>query len=232
MNAEPVKIQCWPQSLYYERDRWIKLDSILLKAVLIEKYGAAFATLPPVFPSTPLTALEYPDTMPLARRERAGQWYYACSWADVEAATVQTTASAFVRRFSEQAVRRYAEQPDRGRLTVHTGKGADKSVQEVIRLRQVTELTWWAVGDLAEISRLLATYFHSIGKKESQGCGQLCAYSDGALWRVTVAPADYSEQDAAGKLTRGLPVERGGRVYPVRPPYYVRANYVMLELPA
>lgn len=227
MNFEPLCVSCRPHALYYERDRWLKLDSLLLKAALVEKYGAAFAALPPIFPSTPAEQLEYPD-MPLERRERHGQWYYACSWADVEAATVQTFASAYVRRFSEQAVRKYASNR---RLVVHTGKGADKSVQEVVRWRIVSELTWYAVGDIAEIKRLLEAHYSSIGKKESQGCGQLCPYPNGDLWRVEASSSDYSERDATGKPTRGLPVARGGVLYPVRPPYYVRADYALLELP-
>ena len=67
-------------------------------------------------------------------------------------------------------------------------------------------------------------------KKESQGYGQLIPYPDGSLWKVEAVEYDYSECDADGHATRGLPSEHGVR-YPVRPPYYVRANVAELELP-
>ncbi len=223
-----VRISCRPHALVAERDRWIKLDSLLLKAVLQEQYGAAFQALPPISPTTPAEALEYPDAVPLERRERLGVWYYACSWVDVEAATLRVFVSSYVRHLSEELFRRYGL--NKGREVIHTGKGADKLVYEQERLRLVDELTWYAVGDVAEIKRLLETYYHSLGKKESQGCGQLAPYSDGSLWQVEVVDYDYSERDADGKATRGLPAERGVR-YPVRPPYYVRANVTTLELP-
>lgn len=226
--SENVRISCRPHALYYERDRWIKLDSLLLKAVLQEQYGEAFQALPPISPTTPTEALGYPNAMPLERRERLGVWYYACSWADVEAATIRVFAMSYVRHFSEELFRRYGT--GKGREVIHAGKGVDKLVCERVRLRLVSGLVWYAVGDQAEIKRLLETYYHSVGKKESQGHGQLIPYPDGSLWKVEAVEYDYSERDADGRATRGLPSEHGVR-YPVRPPYYVRANVAELELP-
>ena len=229
---KPLVVKCRPHALYYGRDRWLKLDSLLLKAVLMELHGAAFYALPSLTPATPAEQLQYPEAMPLARRERHGEWYYACSWADVPAATLHTEASAYTRRFSEQAARRYGDHRGRGRFVVHTGKGADKAMAETIRLRTISELVWYAVGDAVEIKRLLESRYAAIGKKEAQGCGQLSAYENGERWHVAEVEEDFSEHDAQGNLTRGLPVLEGGVLYPVRPPYYVRANYVPLELPA
>lgn len=233
---EPLRIRCRPENLFVYPESWgtyIHLDSLLLRAVLLERHGAGYYTLPPVTPSTPPAKLETTG-VPLERRERGGVWYWACSWADVEAASLKEAETAWIRSYPNHDAITYL---DGKRLLVKSWQGPDKLYNTPVYVQVVDELVWYAAGDRAEIARLLETYYPAIGKKAAYGQGQLEFYPDGSRWQIDPWPQDWSERDGDGRLTRGLPAILDTAFpldmvrAPVRPPYYCLANFAFLEMP-
>lgn len=224
---ETLRIQCRPIGLFVypiPAGVFLMLDSLIYRAVILEKFGSDFYTLPPVSPNT--TELLDVDT-PLERREIGGVWYYACSWANVEAASLGQYVVNWVRGYADFDATYYIS--DKKRLLIKTWQGHDKLYNMPMHCYNVDCLTWYAVGDGAEIKRLLETYYPAIGKKTAYGQGQLAYYADGSRWRVESWPEDWSEVKD-GQPTRGLPVnmEKG---FPldmvrcgIRPPYYAHQN--------
>lgn len=228
---QPVRIQCRPSSLF-TYGQFIHLDSLLARAALLEKFGSEFYSLPMISRGTPAEELIHPN-LPLERRERAGQWYWACSWADVEKIALAHTGDGWVKGFAANDAGRYV-----GKRTVQLSKGPDKLYNMPIHLTTVSELSWYAMGNPDEIRRLLNENYQAIGKKNAYGNGQLEFYDDGNRWKVEAWHSDWSERDGEGKLTRGIPLEdtfsadSKTAIYGVRPPYHVAANQIRLEMPA
>ncbi len=235
---ENLQIRCRSTAIFgYEK--WTMLDSLLQRAMLLEQYGADYYLLPPLSPASPPEALLIPD-LPLERRERGGQWYWACSWIDLDAASIARCKSVWVRRYPARDGRQYLRgrqyrKGRRGRLNIKTSEGPDKLYNMPMFGWVVDELCWYAVGDAAEIKRLLETYIHFLGKKTAYGNGQVCQYNDGAYWQVEPWPEDWSERDGAGRLTRPIPAQAGKSLdfiwMSIRPPYFVRANSCYVEMP-
>lgn len=226
---QPIRIRCKPATLFVY-DRWIMVDAMIQRAYLLDKLGADFYALPTINAGTPASELIACD-LPLESRMLGGSQYYAASWCDVEEAQLQQSESAWVRQFSDADGVAYLSSKAK---RVNTTAGLDKAYNMPIHLRTLIECTWYAVGDIAEISRLLNSYMHAIGKKAAYGNGALQEYTDGCHWQVDAWPHDWSERDAAGRLTRGLPATSldNASIYGVRPPYFVRANQILMELPA
>ncbi len=234
---EPLRIRCRPTGLFVYPEAhgvWVHLDSLLLRAVLLDRRGYAFYLSPPLNPASTLDELDL-DGVPLVRRERGGQWYFACSWANVTAASYGEAETAWIRGYPDHDAMVYLNGPKR--LLIKTWQGPDKLYNMPVHTHITNELIWYAVGDRAEVERLLTTYYHAIGKKSAYGQGQLAYYEDGLRWQVEPWPADWSERDGDGHLTRGIPAEVDGgfpinMIYaPLRPPYYLQANHVFLVLP-
>lgn len=85
----------------------------------------------------------------------------------------------------------------RGSVDVKSGKYKNYSMPLVIRL--FDRLEWYLTGDGAVIEELLAGV-HQLGKKQSQGFGEI------RKWRVEPTDRDWGVRDDTGKLTRDLPV--------------------------
>lgn len=230
---EPIRIRCRPANLFVY-DRWVMVDAIIQRSHLLDRLGQAFYDLPTVTAGTPANDLIACD-LPLESRTRNGHQYWAASWCDVQALQLRQDNSAWVRQNPDLDGVSYLHGK---RLLIKDWQGPDKLYNMPISLRTVAELTWYAVGDGAEIGRLLNTYVHAIGKKAAYGNGALQSYDDGQCWQVEAWPHDWSERDAAGALTRGLPpagdldLAANWQLYGVRPPYFVSANQMLLELPA
>lgn len=225
---QPLRIQCRPVTLFvYER--WIMVDAIIQRAYILDKLGADFYALPAINAGTPASDLIACD-LPLESRTHGGHQYWSASWCDVQALQFQQSESAWVRQFSDADGVAYLSSKAK---RVNTTAGLDKAYNMPIHLRSLDDCTWYAVGDIAEIDRLLNSYVHAIGKKAAYGNGALQEFPDGRHWQVEVWPHDWSERDAAGNLTRGMPATSldHASIYGVRPPYFVRANQCLLELP-
>ena len=242
---QPLRIRCRPAAFIWY-DRWIMVDSVLAHAWMLREYGEDFYALPTLTPVTPAVELITPD-LPLARRaDHTTHWYWAASWCDVEAATLHTARSAWVRSYPTHDATAYMRHSERkAERTVNSVAGPDKLYNVPVYLRVVDELCWYVVGDLDEVAALLSTVPH-IGKKCASGWGQLLPYPDGHLWQVEPWHADWSERDGDGHLTRGVPVvtheadwfagepvylSLNARLYGYRPPYFVRANQALCNLP-
>jgi len=227
---ENLRIQCRPINFFgYPESMggtWVRLDSLLHRAVLLEQYGHDYYCLPSVNRSS--AELES-VALPLERRAIGEQWYWACSWANVEANSLHQDVSAWVRGYPEHDAVTYLN--DKKKLLIKTWQGEDKLYNIPVHTHVIDTLTWYAVGDKAEIKRLLETHYHAIGKKTAYGQGQLEYYPDGSRWQVESWAHDWSERDGQGNLTRALPIDVQSK-FPVdmaraaiRPPYYVDKNF-------
>ena len=92
----------------------------------------------------------------------------------------------------EQMVR-YTESP-----SVNLGAGQQKATNLLLPARFATELHWYAVGDFAEVGRLLA-HVRAVGKITTKGPGSVMR------WRVEPWKEDWSVM-CAGSLTRVMPI--------------------------
>lgn len=79
------------------------------------------------------------------------------------------------------------------------------------------QITWYALGDVKEVARLLRTYVLNIGKKRHHGNGAVMQ------WEVSEVEEDRSIL-WDGRLVRRLPLESGADGRPgmgaIRPPYH------------
>ena len=228
----PLKITCKPQAIF-TYDRFFHLDGLLARAVLIEQLGEGFYDLPTVTRNTPADKIVFAE-LPLERRERNNQWYWACSWADTRSLMTTHSLSGWVRSYPKNDQTHFVA----GKKQTYDAKaGADKPYNMPVRLTSTPELTWFAVGDADEIRRLLNNHYDSIGKKTAMGNGQLEYYSDGTLWQVTPSAKDFSERNESGDLTRALPIDKtfdlGNNIelVGVRPPYHIAINMCLCEVP-
>jgi CRISPR type IV-associated protein Csf3 len=245
---QPLRIRCRPANAVVWYDRWLPLDGVIGHGWMLDRYGVDFYALPTLTPiSTGIDLIEM--TLPLEQRAaNTAYWYWAASWCDMDAATISRSRNAWVRGYPFADAGFYiAESERKKKRSVSTVAGPDKLYNVPVYERTCAELAWYAVGDAAEITRLLALVPH-IGKKCSCGWGQLMPYADGALWQVEPWPVDWSERDTDGNLTRGLPAQAvfdaidwfsGEGAFTIgnyqqfgyRVPYFVQLNQAMLEMP-
>lgn len=246
---QPLRIRCRPAALIWY-DRWIMVDGILSHCYMLDRFGQDYYLLPTLTPVSKDVELVDMD-LPLEKRAAGTEhWYWAASWCDIDACTLDRRRSAWVRSYYAKDAGDYFGQAGKVRKMDHVANlqaGPDKLYNVPLYVRTVDELVWYVVGDAEEIRRLLAPMSH-IGKKCAAGWGMLLPYSDGALWQVEAWPEDWSERDGEGNLTRGVPSAKSfgeidwfeGSVpfdldtlqtYGFRPPYFVQANQGMLEMP-
>lgn len=231
---QPLRIQCRPIGLFVypiPAGVWLMLDSLIYRAVLLETMGSDYYALPPLSPSS-TELIDVP--IPLERREVGGVWYYACSWANVEANSLGQHVTNWVRSYSDFDATNYLS--DKKRLLIKTWEGVDKLYNMPMHCYTIDTLTWYAVGNLDGIKHILETYYPAIGKKTAYGQGQLAYYKNGDRWQVEPWADDWSERDTNGVPTRGLPVNVSEGAWPldvvrcgIRPPYYVQANQFFVE---
>lgn len=225
---QALRIRCRPTNLFVY-DRWLMVDAFIQRAYMLDQYGSDFYALPPLSAGVDSSDL-IACALPLESRQRNGHQYWAASWCDVQALQFRQSESAWVRQFGAADGIVYLH--DKAKR-IDTTTGRDKAYNLPIHLRTLDECIWYVVGDAAEIDRLLNAYVHALGKKAAYGNGALQEYANGKCWQVEAWPHDWSERDAEGKLTRGLPALTLDKAesYGVRPPYFVRANQILMELP-
>ena len=197
-------------------DGTLPLDGILHYQHMRQHLGAQQITMPgDVAPSG--------DVPPMRlAKHHAGQadWYYAASFA--QWSTPWTEGTDYWNKRVDQ---RHADLIDfrgkRGKVLVE--QGAYKAYHMPVAYRHALAVTWYLVGDLAWVERLLAMTTH-IGKKTDQGWGAV------ARWEVVPWHADWSVADARGRLMRAVP-ERGGIRTGIRPSYWLPRNQVPCRMP-
>lgn len=138
-----------------------------------------------------------------------------------------------IRKRSElEQMVRYTTSP-----SVNLGAGQQKATNLLLPARFATELHWYAVGDIAEVERLLTTHVRAVGKITTKGPGSVMR------WRVEPWKEDWSVTHD-GALTRVMPITfeaTGGYASEasIRAPYHhasrivpaLRPDFSALEVP-
>lgn len=209
---EPLKITARPR-VGIECDAFLPIDAILHYAAMRRRYGPQMLTTPGRAPD--VAAVE----LPLDRRGEGDGWYYAASFAvwgphaDYE--------SFWVKQFDRKPSDLIDFDGRRGNVIIE--KGRYKSYHMPTFLRHALWVSWYVVGDRAEIASLLAPMTH-VGKKTAQGNGRLNG------WAVEPWPEDWSESGPDGRLMRAVP-DPAGVLYGVRPSYWLAENQMPCRLP-
>jgi CRISPR type IV-associated protein Csf3 len=158
--------------------------------------------------------------LPLKRLGAENDWFWACSFCDVE--WQEAEISYWHKRNTIYEQTRWLK-TSAGKVDV--GKGPTKAYRmPLYRLHANAQLKWYAVGDAEKIKKLLL-HVSTIGKKRGQGNGGVVD------WQIETAEDDWSvEKD--GRLMRAIPMsffqksirtfEKGA--YGLRPPYWHLAN--------
>lgn len=122
--------------------------------------------------------------------EKLGVFHASCAISDNEFVTAYSKRwnSAFDRAVSFKG---------KGRAEIDTARGFFKAYRNPLVYHAMPEIVFYAVGDKAEIERLLQNIAY-LGKKSSQGYGEV------AEWIVEVIDEDKSIFDS-GRLMRIIP---------------------------
>ena len=188
----------------------LPLDSLLAWSWMQQHHPEAFVTSRSTISSESFIE---PD-LPLARRGYGEEWYWAASYAC--GIPLGEHSQYWHKRFDAQDAERYVDF-GKHKGTVQTGEGRYKGYRVPLTVFLIPKLEWFAVGDMDGVSALVWRITH-LGKKGSQGYG--------AVRRWTVEP--WSE-DLSG--LRPVPDEAGTEQSPIRPPYWLNTNNVIVRWP-
>lgn len=194
-------------------DSFMPIDAILFYAAMRRKYGPQLVTNSSGVPDVA------PVELPLAKRGDGDLWYYAASFAEWDCPTEGT---AFWNKRFDTA---QSDLVDFGRKKgmVIIKKGHYKAYHSQINYRHARSISWYVVGDSAEIKALL-DMMRFVGKKTAQGWGEIASWSIEAM--------DYNWSVWRGsELMRSIPAP-SGIVYGIRPSYWLRSNQVPCLLPS
>lgn len=216
-------------------DEYLPLDGVVFYTLARKDFGEQVATFPGQKAEMPDGVKRTP--MPFERRRspdynrRQGRrlWWWACSFAQWPAHTVEGK-DHWNKRFDE----RYADLVDFGegrggkpkRGVVVTKSGKYKAYHQPVFYRHALYVEWYCVGDRAALEALLPFCTH-LGKKAAQGWG------DVLRWEVAAWPEDWSERGPGGRLMRALPVGPGeeGTRFSIRPSYWNPHHAFPCKLP-
>lgn len=158
--------------------------------------------------------------LPLERRESAGEWFWAASFARYRPLSEEITY--WHKRFDDNMANFLDLGGRRGRI--NTKSGGFKSYRMPLVYMVTPELTWYIVGEREEVAGLLGM-IPAVGKKHSAGYGFVAA------WHVEPWPIDLSCRDERGQPMRAIPTRDGPLECGVRPPYWHPVNRVRCEMP-
>src|SRR3990172_8470722 len=152
-------------------DRWLPLDAVLLYQASRERFGVQQATTPGGDPGGEDV------TMPLLKIHNGEwYWYYACSWAQPQPSHgtpggwwIAEGKDHWNKRFDSRFMDLVDFGSRRGKIIVEQGRY--KAYHMPVFYYAALRIEWYAVGDRAEIERLLCCGTH-LGKKRSQGYGR------------------------------------------------------------
>ena len=165
------------------------------------------------------------EQMPIARKMLSGQWYWAVSSPHYIENHQQT--SKFRKRWDYQE---HHLEWGKKRAKVNGSEGHFKAYDLPRYDREMQSIHWFCVGDATKISELLQPVTN-LGKKRSQGCGQVHKWEvlpfehDWHLWR-------------GESLARPMPVNMISQPQNInmmnwgwRPPTWLSANKSMCFMP-
>jgi len=166
--------------------------------------------------------------LPLEKREMAGEWYWAASFA------VYQTRGKFIDHWHKRFDKEYERFLGGRKMTFYPQSGRFRSYRMPLPGDLAERIIWYCCGNPDETLKLLigAAITH-IGKKRSQGRGLI------KQWKVEETEKDYSEIGPNGELMRamlkppeGLQGETVVRRYGIRPPYWHIDNKFNCIVPA
>lgn len=233
MNLEksfrPLKVTAWLRTGVVS-DEFLPLDGIIYAQLCRDKFGHEEFSLP----GGNQEFLFDRNEMPFEIRERAGEWYFACSFAQPEKWWLHEACDHWNKRFDLAESDLVDFKGKRGTINVQSARY--RAYHMPIYYRVAIKVEWYCVGDRERIEYLLSTVTH-IGKKSSQGYGRVnrwetaalledfSEYKDGLLMRAL--PTTKDELLAIGKRGAAFKVRHCG----FRPSYYVKQNQTLCLIP-
>lgn len=135
------------------------------------------------------------------------------------------------KRFNDSEAGLYLDfKGKRGKVNTQAGETKAYRMPQVIRV--ISDVEFYAVGDIEEVYRLLNTYITNIGKKGAQGYGYV------KEWLVEEWHEDWVEYGPYG-IMRPTPFDAKQmpkreyqiRVYGIKPPYWLKENQKVCLIP-
>lgn len=213
---EPLRITATPQCGIIS-DAYLPLDAVLYYQVMRERLGEQTVTIPgqsyggPVDHALPLKQLN----------SHTRQWFYAASFAQWPEHATEGT-DYWNKRMDLSLIDLVDWRGRKPRLEVSAGRY--KAYHMPVYYRHALSVTWYVVGDKAELERLLRFVTH-LGKKGTQGWGSILR------WAVESVPYDWSVRSTTGKLMRAVPDPESPTVYGLRPSYWLPKHQFPCQLP-
>lgn len=193
----PLLVTAHLASAFVAQDPWSPhLDAVLAYEVLRRLWGDEF------YSRNPQREELVDPELPLARVERDGEWWWACSCP--EYAELGQYLKYVHGRFDDHHARYIAPMKAR---KVETAGGRYKDMRLPMVCRIAERIDWHVVGKSASLLDLLADVDY-LGKKRGIGIGQVLR------WEVVPEAENRSGQ-------RWVPAPDGrGQVMGIRPPYW------------
>lgn len=215
---EPLRIRAYIQTPVIS-DQFLPLDSILYYHAVRERFGAQDCA------RSGESAIRDDAGIRLSfARENEGNqgWFYHCSFAQWSP-DMSEDQSAYCKRFDLKLSHLIDFKGKTGKISLSGGRYKNYYIK--IYYRTATWVEWCALGDRAEIERLLPFVTH-LGKKSTQGWGAVLR------WEIEPVAADYSIHGSDGRLMRAVPSEAGTFIYGIRPCYWEPIHQLPCEMPA
>lgn len=214
---EPMKITAWLQCGVVS-DAYLPIDGILHYQAMREANGGQDMTIPGA-------ELQPKGTKPVhlwlkVVNGSTDQWFYAASFAQWGVAVIEGQ-DHWNKRFDQSLALLVDFEGKRGKVIVEQGRY--KAYHMPVWYRHALSVTWYAVGDMGWVRRMLSTVTH-LGKKTSQGWGAVLR------WSIEPWHADWSVRGQHGQLMRAIPAPQGIRVG-CRPSYWLPKNQLICEVP-
>jgi CRISPR type IV-associated protein Csf3 len=209
LKLEPIKVTAKMMTgQVATTDGYLALDGILAYVWMRENHPELIGTMITDFDEMLLSEL------PIEKRGTGDDWYYACSFACYT--PLKETRRYWHKRFDAQLAEEYVDfENRRGKVNVRSAQY--KNYRIPLNILLIPEITWYLVGDKAEIERMVNQITH-IGKKASQGLGLV------REWTVESIEEDLS-------WLRPIPDENGDDFISIRPPYWYHGHMRKVRWP-
>jgi CRISPR type IV-associated protein Csf3 len=124
----------------------------------------------------------------------------------------------------------------RGKKRIDIGAGYYKNYHMPLVLKSYKTITFYVRGDMGEIERLLNNYIFYLGKKGSQGYGQIRKWEfeeieeNWSVWKdnkpMRPIPVEHCEEYIDAQMKAGEPIN--ARQHPILPPYWRKETELCL----
>jgi len=215
---EPLKITAHMQCGIIT-DPFLPIDGVLYYQVMREQLGEQIMTLPRQSYGGPVD-----HNLPLKQiNSHRRDWFYAASFAVWPPHTCEGT-DHWNKRIDMSLIDLIDWQGKKARFDVAAGRY--KSYHMPVFYRAALSVSWYVVGDKAEIARLLL-FVTNLGKKTGQGWGAI------NRWEVESVSEDWSLWSATGRLMRAIPsTDTAAPIYGLRPSYWLPKHQFPCRLPS